>query len=107
MIFKLRGPLSFGAAKGISSRMGLIKNYKALILDLSDVPRVGVTASLAIERIVHEAESHSQRCLIVSGTTKVVERLRRVGVTGEFMETMETAIEKAINIVREQEAALR
>lgn len=107
MIFKLRGPLSFGAAKGISSRMGLIKNYKALILDLSDVPRVGVTASLAIERIVHEAESHSQRCLIVSGTTKVVERLRRVGVTGVFMETMETAIEKAINIVREQEAALR
>lgn len=107
MIFKLRGPLSFGAAKGISSRMGLIKNYNALILDLSDVPRVGVTASLAIERIVHEAESHSQRCLIVSGTTKVVERLRRVGVTGEFMETMETAIEKAINIVREQEAALR
>ena len=107
MIFKLRGPLSFGAAKGISSRMGLIKNYNALILDLSDVPRVGVTASLAIERIVHEAESHSQRCLIVSGTTKVVERLRRVGVTGDFMETMETAIEKAINIVREQEAALR
>ena len=103
MILKLRGPLSFGAAKGISSRMGLIKNYKALILDLADVPRVGVTASLAIERIVHEAESHTQQCLIVSGTTKVVERLRRVGVTGDFIDSMDAAIEKAIKIVREPE----
>ena len=103
MILKLRGPLSFGAAKGISSRMGLIKNYKALILDLADVPRVGVTASLAIERIVHEAESHTQQCLIVSGTAKVVERLRRVGVTGDFIDSMDAAIEKAIKIVREPE----
>ena len=103
MILKLRGPLSFGAAKGISSRMGLIKNYKALILDLADVPRVGVTASLAIERIVHEAESHTQQCLIVSGTTKVVERLKRVGVTGDFIDSMDAAIEKAVKIVREPE----
>ena len=28
MLFRLKGPLSFGAAKGISERMMLVRNYK-------------------------------------------------------------------------------
>ena len=28
MLFRLKGPLSFGAAKGISDRMNLVRNYK-------------------------------------------------------------------------------
>ena len=101
MVLTLRGPLSFGAAKGISSRMGLIKNHKALILDLSEVPRIGVTASLAIERIVHEAESHHQRCLIISGRQSVIDRLNRVGIHGQFMESIEAAARKAVEMVRD------
>ena len=99
MVLTLRGPLSFGAAKGISSRMGLIKNHKALILDLSEVPRIGVTASLAIERIVHEAESHHQQCLIISGQQSVIDRLNRVGIHGQFMESIEAAARKAVEMV--------
>ena len=99
MVLTLRGPLSFGAAKGISSRMGLIKNHKALILDLSEVPRIGVTASLAIERIVHEAESHHQQCLIISGRQSVIDRLNRVGIQGQFMESIEAAARKAVKMV--------
>ena len=101
MVLTLRGPLSFGAAKGISSRMGLIKNHKALILDLSEVPRIGVTASLAIERIVHEAESHHQQCLIISGRQSVIDRLNRVGFHGQFMESIEAAARKAVEMVRD------
>ena len=50
MMFRLRGPLSFGAAKGITDRVGLVRNYKVLILDITDVPRLGVTATLEIGR---------------------------------------------------------
>ena len=55
MLFRLKGPLSFGAAKGITERMMLVRNYKVLILDITDVPRLGVTATLAIEDMVQEA----------------------------------------------------
>ena len=107
MILTLRGPLSFGAAKGISSRMGLIKNHKALILDLSEVPRIGVTASLAIERIVHEAESHHQQCLIISGRQSVIDRLNRVGIQGQFIETIEEAARKAVEMITDDQKKTR
>ncbi len=80
MLFRLRGPLSFGAAKGISARIGLISNYKVLILDISDVPRIGVTASLAIERMVQEAESLGRLAIVAGANQKPKERLKRFGV---------------------------
>ena len=55
ILFRLQGPLSFGAAKGISERMMLVRQYKVLLLNITDVPHLGVTASLAIEGMVEEA----------------------------------------------------
>ena len=80
MLFRLRGPLSFGAAKGISARIGLISNYEVLILDISDVPRIGVTASLAIERMVQEAQSLGRLAIVAGAKQKPKERLQRFGV---------------------------
>lgn len=80
MLFRLRGPLSFGAAKGISARIGLISNYEVLILDISDVPRIGVTASLAIERMVQEAQSLGRLAIVAGAKQKPRERLQRFGV---------------------------
>ncbi|MEM7793550.1 MAG: SulP family inorganic anion transporter, partial [Cyanobacteria bacterium P01_C01_bin.118] len=47
LMFHLSGPMSFGAAKSISRRMTIVENYEVLILDLTTVPRLGVTALLA------------------------------------------------------------
>ena len=80
MLFRLRGPLSFGAAKGISARMGLIQSYRVLILDLTDVPRIGVTATLAIERMVEEAERNNRRVLVTGARGKVKRRLAQFGI---------------------------
>ena len=80
MLFRLRGPLSFGAAKGISARIGLISDCKVLILDISDVPRIGITASLAIERMVQEAESLGRLAIVAGSNQKPKERLQRFGV---------------------------
>ena len=75
MLFRLKGPLSFGAAKGITERMMLIRNYKVLILDITDVPRLGVTATLAIEDMVQEAINNSRKAYVAGATGRVKDRL--------------------------------
>ena len=95
MLFRLRGPLSFGAAKGISARMGLIQNYKVLILDITEVPRIGISASLAIERMVQEAQTSGRTILIAGANSKLQQRLRQFGVRGELVNSRREALQIA------------
>ena len=95
MLFRLKGPLSFGAAKGISERMMLVRNYKILILDITDVPRVGVTATLAIEDMIQEAKNNSRKAFVAGANPKVKERLSKFGVDG-IIETRKEALLAAI-----------
>ena len=95
MLFRLRGPLSFGAAKGISARMGLIQNYKVLILDITEVPRIGITASLAIERMVQEAQTSGRTILIAGANSKLQQRLRQFGVHAELVNSRREALQIA------------
>ncbi len=78
MLLQLSGPMSFGAAKNISRRMALVQEYHALVLDLSDVPRIGVTAALAIESIVQDAIAHQRHVWIVAQSPQVLERLDKL-----------------------------
>ena len=80
ILFRMQGPLSFGAAKGISERMMLVRKYKVLLLDITDVPHLGVTASLAIERMVKEAERQQRRVLVAGASGKVKQRLAQFGI---------------------------
>lgn len=100
MLFCLRGPLSFGAAKGISARMGLLQNYKVLVLDISEVPHLGVTATLAIERMVEEANAEGRVALVAGATGKVKKRLLQFGVSKLIDQRLE-ALETAQSIINE------
>lgn len=87
LLFRLGGPMSFGAAKAIAQQMKLVQDYQALILDLSDVPIIGVTTSLAIENIIKEAQEQQRQVFIVGATGKVKERLKAL----ELWELLPTA----------------
>ena len=78
LLFSLGGPMSFGAAKTISQRMGMVSNYDVLILDLSDVPLIGVTASLAIENMIKDACEKQRQVFLVGATGRVKERLQKM-----------------------------
>ena len=80
ILFRMQGPLSFGAAKGISERMMLVKQYRILLLDITDVPHLGVTASLAIERMVEEAKRNQRTVLVAGASGKVKQRLAQFGI---------------------------
>ena len=75
LLFQLGGPMSFGAAKSISRRLSFVKNYQALVLDLSEVPTIGVTAALAIESIVQDSIKRDRQVWIVVKPGQVKDRL--------------------------------
>ena len=80
LLFNLGGPMSFGAAKAISQRLAVISQYDVLILELSDVPRLGVTASLAIENMVKESKERNRQVFLVGVHGRVKDRLNRLQV---------------------------
>ncbi len=104
MLFRLKGPLSFGAAKGITERMMLVRNYKVLILDITDVPRLGVTATLAIEDMVQEAKNNSRKAYVASASENVRERLSRFGVE-VIVQSRKEALEASIKDLEEMKKA--
>ena len=97
MFFRLKGPLSFGAAKGITDRMALVQNYKILILDITEVPRLGVTASLALEDMMLEAKNNAKKAFVAGANEKVKERLSKFGIEGVIVETRKEALLSALD----------
>ena len=99
MLFRLRGPQSFGGVKAISARMCLIQSYRVLILDLTDVSRIGVTATLAIERMVEEARSAGRILLIAGANDTLEQRLRQFGVEGVLRPSRLEALQEAAQLI--------
>ena len=80
LMFCLSGPMSFGAAKSISQRLSIVENYEVLILDVSQVSRIGVTALLAIENIIKESLNKQRQVLLLGVHGRAKERLKLLEV---------------------------
>ena len=77
LMFHLSGPMSFGAAKSISRRMAIVENYEVLILDLTAVPKIGITALIAIETMIKDALAKRRDVFLVGAKGQVAQRLKR------------------------------
>ncbi len=80
LLLHLGTSLSFGAAKAISQRHSLIGQYRVLILDFRDVPMLGVTASLAMEKMVKDALKRGLDIYVVGSSGKVERRLEKFDI---------------------------
>ncbi len=98
LLFYLSGPMIFGVAKAISREHNLINDYQALVLDLSEVPILGVTSSLALENAIEEAVEKGRQVFIVGVTGQAEKRLRKMGVMAQI---------PAQNIIADRTFALR
>ncbi|MCZ6589512.1 MAG: SulP family inorganic anion transporter [Alphaproteobacteria bacterium] len=63
-IYHLSGPFSFGAANGMARRMADADAYDALIVDLSDVPFLDSSASLAVEAVIKQVQSRDKQVFV-------------------------------------------
>jgi len=74
LLFHVSGPMSFGAAKSMVKRVSAVDNYEALVLDLSDVPLIDFTSSLAIEDIILDAQEAGHH-IFISGAKNIVKQV--------------------------------
>lgn len=80
LLFYLSGPMIFGLSKAIAREHNAMKDADTLVMDLSDVPMLGVTASLAIENVIRDAHDKGSEVYLVGASTKIQTRLERLGL---------------------------
>lgn len=80
LLLHLSGPMSFGAANGMTRRMSLAKTFDVLVIDMKDVPSLDVSAALSLETIIQRAHDQGQQ-VVLAGIHKAVARtLVQVGL---------------------------
>jgi SulP family sulfate permease len=80
LLFYLSGPMIFGLSKAIAREHNAIKAGEALVMDLTDVPLLGVTASLAIENAIRDAHDKGLQIYLVGTSEKIKTRLQKLGL---------------------------
>jgi SulP family sulfate permease len=108
LLFHLSGSMIFGIAKAIAREHSAIANYDVLIVDLGEVPMLGVTSSLAIENAIKEAIEAGRQVIVLGATGKVKRRLEKLGIAGlipghHWMGDRLTALQEGLAMVREKQ----
>ncbi|MEG3901593.1 SulP family inorganic anion transporter [Microcoleus sp. B4-C5] len=108
LLFHLSGPMIFGVAKAIAREHSAIANYDVLIVDLGEVPMLGVTSSLAIENAIKEAIEAGRQVIVLGATGKVKRRLEKLGIAGlipghHWMGDRLSALQEGLAMVREKQ----
>jgi len=81
LLYFMEGPLSFGAAKGMVRRLAQFKEYDSLVLDLSGVPSVDFTSSMALNDMICDTLANNERFVFIVGLRPAVEQfLEKQGV---------------------------
>ena len=106
LIFRLSGPMIFGVAKAIARERDAVQNCQALVLDISEVPHLGVTTSLALENSIQEAVDGGRAVYIVGATGQTYKRLTRLGLldivpADRFLANRTEALRRALDTVTE------
>ncbi|MEO1094572.1 MAG: SulP family inorganic anion transporter [Cyanobacteria bacterium J06638_28] len=104
LLFHLSGPMIFGVAKAIAREHNAMVDHDVLVLDLQDVPILGVTASLALENAIQEAHEQGRPVFVVGATAQVIGRLEKLGVrrfipVEQMVETRTEALMRALELL--------
>lgn len=80
LLFYLSDPMIFGLSKAITREHNAVKDANALVMDLSDLPMLGVTASLAIKNAIRDAYDKGLQVYVVRASSKIQSRLEKLGI---------------------------
>jgi SulP family sulfate permease len=80
LMMYLSGPMIFGVSKAIAREHRAIAKYQSVLLDLSDVPHMDTTVSLAIENVIKQAVELNKQVYMVKPGNQAFETLEKLGV---------------------------
>lgn len=86
MLMYFSGPLIFGVSRAIAREHENMNHFRKIIFDLSDVPLIDATVSLAIENAIKDALDREKQVFLVccsEETKKVFDRMGLVHLIGE------------------------
>ena len=104
LLFRLEGPMIFGVAKAIAREQTAMKDHDVLILDVTNVPHIGVTSSLAVENAIKEAIENGRHVFIVGAEGKIKQRLQKMEILNmlpphHIVRSREEALKQALSLV--------
>lgn len=104
LLFCLSGPMIFGLSKAIAREHNAMKEADALVVDLTEVPSLGVTASLAIENVIRDAHDKGLEVYVVGASEKIQRRLEKLGLFDlihpeHVMSDRTSALQQAVHLV--------
>lgn len=104
LFFYLSGPMIFGVSKTIARQHNAVKDYEALILDLSAVPMMDLTVGLALENAIKDAIDVSCHVYIYCPNGQAIDRLQKLKIpellpSDAFVDSRKEALQKALDKV--------
>jgi len=106
------GPMSFGAANGVIRRASALDPHEILVLDLTDVPSVDLSAAIALENIIRSARTHHQEVILAGLNSRVARLFSSMKIIDlvketERVDSRAVALARARDILAARDAAGR
>lgn len=100
LFFYLSGPMIFGVSKTIAKHHNTVKEYQAMVLDLSAVPMMDLTVGLALENAIKDAVESGCKVFIFCPNGQAIDRLEKLNIPAllpedAFVDSRKEALEKA------------
>jgi SulP family sulfate permease len=80
LLLYMRGSMIFGASRAITRKNSELEDCKALVIDLSDVVHLGVSAALALEEAVLDMLNAGRAVYITGARSQPLARLKDLGI---------------------------
>lgn len=80
LLMYLSGPMIFGVSKAIAREHNAVMNCTAIVVDVSDVPLIDATVSLAIENAIQDALDAGKKVFIVRPGDETARFIEGVGI---------------------------
>ena len=101
-LLDLSGPLIFGAAQTLTRQQNRLDRADTLVIDLSGVPHLGVSAALILESIMRDAAQRGSRVIISGIQGQPRGRLEQLGVASDVQ--VEDWVATRVEAVRQASA---